>query len=229
MSEQRFRLRIRYAKAGRLRYLSHLETMRCLERSIRRADLPFLVTQGFSPHMRTSFGWALPVGVSSQCEYIDVLVGEFVEPANVMEALAAAMPPDMPVKDAYYVDPAARALEEEFPFSVYVCELAAAPGSAAESDVLACAQTALDAVLARGNMVVHRKKKDKVVEFDKLLMGTPELCASSAGACKMRLATFTEGKGSLRPDLFCAEVVAASGGELSVRSSERTLQSSERP
>lgn len=273
MNEQRFRLRICYAKTGRLRYLSHLETMRCLERSIRRAGLPFLVSQGFSPHMRTSFGWALPVGVSSQCEYIDVLVGEFVEPDEVREMLSASMPPDMQAQDVRYVDSAARCLEEEFPYSVYVCEFVleapatdageagrlasvlaadasmaaatagsadAATGEAADvseagGDLLANVRTALDEVLNRGNMVVRRKKKDKVVEFEGLLVGTPDLAlrqrsaACECPAVEMRLTTFTEGQGSLRPDLFCGEIVAASGGTLSVRSIERIMQSSDLP
>ena len=59
---QLFKLRVRYVKEGRLRYLAHLEVLRTVERIVRRAGLPYAVTQGFSPHMRAGFSSALPVG-----------------------------------------------------------------------------------------------------------------------------------------------------------------------
>ena len=39
----------RFRKSGRLRFLSHLELARALERSVRRAGLPYAVTQGSAP------------------------------------------------------------------------------------------------------------------------------------------------------------------------------------
>lgn len=47
-----FRLRVRYGKRDRLKYLGHLEVIHTIERIVRRAGLPYAVTQGFSPHMR---------------------------------------------------------------------------------------------------------------------------------------------------------------------------------
>ena len=64
MTEGRtFRLRVSFVKQGRLAMLSHLELARALERAVRRAKLPYAVSNGFSPHMRIAFGAALPVGV----------------------------------------------------------------------------------------------------------------------------------------------------------------------
>ncbi len=245
MNEQKFRLRICYSKSGRLKYLSHLETMRCLERSIRRANLPYLVTQGFSPHMKISFGWALPVGVSSQCEYIDVQIGEYIEPDEICEALAASLSTNMQVKDAFYVDPSDSSLEEAFPYSVYICKFAidnkvdkdAAIGIAeasADANLLDRTKAALDKLLTRGNMVVRRKKKDKVVEFNQLLVEMPKLTLSANAnngeheLVEMQMTTFTEGKGSLRPDLFCSELVSFDSS-LEVYSIERVLQCLENP
>ena len=45
---------------------------------MRRAGLPYAVTQGFSPHMRVGFSSALPVGTSSTCEWYDLFMTEFV-------------------------------------------------------------------------------------------------------------------------------------------------------
>jgi radical SAM family uncharacterized protein/radical SAM-linked protein len=64
--------RIRFAKIGRAAFLGHLDLLRLLARSFRRADLPLAVTRGFSPKPRISFGPALGLGVPSLGELIDV-------------------------------------------------------------------------------------------------------------------------------------------------------------
>ena len=68
-----FRLRVRYDKRDRLKYLGHLEVIHTIERIVRRAGLPYAVTQGFSPHMRVGFSSALPADLAPiEAAYIDV-------------------------------------------------------------------------------------------------------------------------------------------------------------
>ncbi|MDX2091042.1 MAG: TIGR03960 family B12-binding radical SAM protein [Kofleriaceae bacterium] len=64
--------RIGFAKVGRAAFLGHLDLLRLLARSFRRADLPIAMTRGFSPKPRISFGPALGLGVPSLGELIDV-------------------------------------------------------------------------------------------------------------------------------------------------------------
>ena len=64
--------RIRFAKVGRAAFLGHLELLRLLARSFRRADLPLAMTRGFSPKPRVSFGPALGLGVPSLGELMDI-------------------------------------------------------------------------------------------------------------------------------------------------------------
>ena len=90
-----FRLRVVYAKRGRVAMLSHLEVARALERAVRRADLPFAVTNGFSPHMRIAFGAALPVGVGGTAEFFDLFMRSYVAPDKALAALQAASAPDL--------------------------------------------------------------------------------------------------------------------------------------
>ncbi len=54
------RLRIRFAKMGRVRWTSHRDVARMWERALRRARLPMAYTEGFSPRPKLSFGLALP-------------------------------------------------------------------------------------------------------------------------------------------------------------------------
>lgn len=68
------RIRAEFSKRGELKYLSHLEMIRLIERSLRRAKIPLAYTEGFHPSPKISFGPALPVGVEGLREYFDMIV-----------------------------------------------------------------------------------------------------------------------------------------------------------
>ena len=71
------KVRVKYTKTGDLRMLSQLEVMNTFMRALRRAQIPTAFSEGFHPHPKISFGPALPVGMESICEYMDV---EFIRP-----------------------------------------------------------------------------------------------------------------------------------------------------
>lgn len=87
------RLRFRVGRVGEVRLLSHLETMNAWVRAIRRAKLPICHSQGFHPLPRLNFSAALPVGVESTGEYMDVWLGEALPPEVALERLRAQLPP----------------------------------------------------------------------------------------------------------------------------------------
>ena len=66
------RLRLRFTKAGKIRFTSHRDVARMWERALRRSRLPVAYSQGFVPHPLVSFGLALPTGCESRGEYLDV-------------------------------------------------------------------------------------------------------------------------------------------------------------
>ena len=112
-----FRLRVTYAMSGRLVMLSHLEVARALERAVRRADLPYAVSQGFSPHMKQAFGAALPVGVGGTEEIFDVQLTEYVAPDKALERLRAASAADLMPYEARYITKDVPAASVAYPFS----------------------------------------------------------------------------------------------------------------
>lgn len=93
MSQQRFRVRFR--KAERVRYISHLDVLRSWERSIRRAGLPLTYSQGFTPHPKIAFASPLPLGFVGEAEIVDVTLDERVEPAEFEARLAAQTSDDL--------------------------------------------------------------------------------------------------------------------------------------
>ena len=91
------RLRIRFAKRGRLRFTSHRDFQRAFERALRRADVPIAYSQGFSPHPRVSYAGAAPTGAASEAEYLEIAVTSRCDPAEVAHALDRALPPGLDI------------------------------------------------------------------------------------------------------------------------------------
>ena len=91
--------RIWYTKQQESIFLSQLELQSLFERAMRRANLPMTFSQGFHPLPLISFGRALPVGVSSVCEWVNIFLREDKTPQEVFKALYNSLPRGMqPVK-----------------------------------------------------------------------------------------------------------------------------------
>jgi Uncharacterized protein conserved in bacteria (DUF2344) len=93
------RLRIRFAKRGRLRFTSHRDFQRAFERALRRADVPIAYSQGFSPHPRVSYVGAAPTGAASEAEYLEIAVTSRCDPAVMAHELDAALPLGLDILD----------------------------------------------------------------------------------------------------------------------------------
>jgi len=98
-----YKLRIKYQKSGDLRFLSHLDLIRAFERGLRRAQLPLSFTEGFSPHPKISFGPPLPVGVSSEAEYMDAVLDEKCDLEEITGLLNNAFSEDLLCREVRYI------------------------------------------------------------------------------------------------------------------------------
>ncbi|TCO50774.1 TIGR03936 family radical SAM-associated protein [Actinocrispum wychmicini] len=94
------KLRLRYAKRGRLRFTSHRDIARAFERALRRAGAPMAFSQGFNPHPKISWIGAAPTGAASEAEYVEIQLVEQVEPGRLAAELDAAMPAGLDVLEA---------------------------------------------------------------------------------------------------------------------------------
>ncbi len=84
--------RLWYEKNGPAAYLSQLELQAVFERAFRRAKLPLSFSAGFHPMPKLSFGKALPVGVASSAEWINIFLRKDFEPTDVIKRLLQTMP-----------------------------------------------------------------------------------------------------------------------------------------
>jgi radical SAM-linked protein len=144
------RVRLRYAKRGRLRFTSHRDFARAFERALRRADVPMAYSAGFTPHPKVSYVGAAPTGVASEAEYLEIGLARPVEPAELRAALDAALPDGLDVLEA--VEAHGGSLAERMHASHWRIEL---PG-VAEGALAA----AVGAFLDRDEVGVERLTKD---------------------------------------------------------------------
>lgn len=93
------RLRVEFSKAGVLKYLSHLELVTAIFRSMRRAEIPMRYSQGFHPSPRVSFGPALGVGVAGIREYFDMEITPPFDIDYFMQGMNSVLPEGLKIND----------------------------------------------------------------------------------------------------------------------------------
>jgi radical SAM-linked protein len=86
------RLRVRYAKRGRLRFTSHRDFSRAFERAVFRARVPMAYSSGFNPHPRISYAGAAPTGTASEAEFLELALAEVSDPADIHARLDDSLP-----------------------------------------------------------------------------------------------------------------------------------------
>lgn len=99
-----YKVLVKFTKKDRMKFLSHLELIRVIERALRRADIPLKFSQGFNPHPKISFAAPLAVGVSSEGEYLTVEVEEKIDPKNFENKLNKVLPEGIKFIKTKYID-----------------------------------------------------------------------------------------------------------------------------
>lgn len=106
------RIRLKYKKTGRIRFISHLDLMTLFQRAAFRANVPVVFSQGFNPHPKIAFGPALSVGIESEAEYLDMETDPFVDIASIVKAMNRTLPEGIRILEARTVSRKARALSD---------------------------------------------------------------------------------------------------------------------
>lgn len=195
-----FRLRVRYRKTGRLAYLGHLEVIHTIERIVRRAGLPYAVTQGFSPHMRVGFSSALPVGTSSICEWYDLFLTDLIPAPEAFERLHAASPADLAPDLAAYIDVKAPALTAQITRCEYRVMLHMAAAYESRGEAIA---GIIDTLLSEGPIEYQRGRKFKKLDLAGTIASF-DVAREDAKTMVLTLDTRVSNEGALRPEILLA-------------------------
>ncbi|MGO9854206.1 MAG: TIGR03936 family radical SAM-associated protein [Acidimicrobiales bacterium] len=198
--EDERRLRLRFTKAGKVRFTSHRDVARLWERALRRSRLPVAYSQGFVPHPLVSFGLALPTGCESRGEYLDVRLGGAapgeIPVAALPARLSALLPVGIDVTAAALVGKGEGSLQQEVASCDWELEVLGVPGEELQERV--------EKMLAAPILMVRRERKGRHAEDDVRPAIVALSVTSPNGHLRAELATHPRG---VRP----ADLVAALG------------------
>ncbi len=84
--------RISYMQGEEVRFISHLDFLRTIVRTFRRAELPVKYSEGFNPHMVMTIGLPLSVGTTSVCDCLEVELTEDIDIPSAIDKINACTP-----------------------------------------------------------------------------------------------------------------------------------------
>lgn len=206
------RLRLRFCKGERLKYISHLDLARTWERAFRRAGLPVAYSQGYNPRPRYQLAAALPVGVTGRSEYLDLWLTEVVGPDDLEARLKPCLPPSLEVLHVEETDLRGPALQSQ----TRAAEYRAVVRNQEPTEAVA---SRVGSLLDARSLLRQRQHKGKLQTYDLrpfIQTVTVESGPEGEHLLMMRLQLSPEGAG--RPD----EVLEALGLTLDPHSIERT-------
>lgn len=144
---------LKYGRDSRVKYISHLDFVRCFHRAVRRSKLNFIFSQGFNPHPVMTIAQPLPVGVTSECEYMKVGFASELPAEEIVDELNKNMPPGFTVYSAYKLKGKEIDLTK-IDSAVYITETeCAAPGD-------------VNILLEKDELIVPKKTKSGIKDSD---------------------------------------------------------------
>jgi radical SAM-linked protein len=201
------RLRIRYAKRGRLRFTSHRDFSRAFERALFRARVPMAYSSGFNPHPRISYAGASPTGAASEAEYLEIGLAEVVDPEVVRRELDASMPDGLDLLEVTVS--AGGSLADRLEASLWEITV-----SGVDVETLAAG---VERLLAATEIPVERMTKKGLRRFDAreaivTLEARPTGESANAGeTCAILAVVLRHGTPSVRPDDVLAALREVTG------------------
>jgi radical SAM-linked protein len=156
-------VRLRYTKRGKVRWISHRDVARALERAFRVVQAPLAFTEGFSPRPKVSFGLALSTGHESDAEYVDMELLRPVDLDDLAASLSEALPDGMAVVDLVPLAERAPALQEAVTAVEWRVGVAHDDGSSVGPAEL---RAAVEAGLAAPALPAERHRKGRAVTED---------------------------------------------------------------
>lgn len=198
-----YKLRMKYQKTGDLRFLSHLDLARALERGLRRARLPLSLSEGFSPHPRLSFGPPLPVGVSSESEYIDLVLDKRVPLVKIAQYLNHSFPADLSCRQVRYVPLDSPSLMKQIQLASYRIIVSVHP-IVSSHEIERC----FDLFLSQRDATFVVRDKERVFPVSQIVRSLA-LERVEEGTLEISFLGLVSSSGGVRPDFVIREVLAA--------------------
>ncbi|MFN0094085.1 MAG: TIGR03936 family radical SAM-associated protein [Dehalococcoidia bacterium] len=197
MSAQRIRLRFR--KGTRVRYLSHLDVLRYWERCLRRAELPLSYSQGFTPHPKLQFAGPLPLGFAAESEIVDITLDERVTLETFVERLAAQTTDELSVVTVEEVAVSGPAPQSVAAWADYVVLVEGVDIAEAESAVRAFSEA------SEWPYLDDRRDRPRTIDLVALTAGLS--CREAEGGVELLMRLSAHQDATARPEMLVASLL----------------------
>lgn len=201
------RIRGKFTKKGKVKFVGHLDTMRLFQRAIKVAGIPIAYSQGFNPHALVYFAMPLSVGISSVGEYIDIVTDQDVDVEATKIKLNEVLVNEIQILDMYEVVERAESLMSMVGAADYQITIP-------KDHVEATFEEYFNEQLAKEELLVEKKSKKKFIEVDvkPLVMGYSLEATENNYIINLKL--FAGSKQNLSPDLLLKAVLGAKVEEI---------------
>ena len=115
--------RIKYTKTDNLKFISHLDILKVLQRAFRRSGIDLVHSQGFNPHPKIHFAPPLPLFTESLGEYVDIETKEDFSAEEIIQAMNENLPDNLRFISADILDDNAKSLGKSIDRARYRIEL----------------------------------------------------------------------------------------------------------
>ncbi len=206
------RMRITFAKAAPLKYISHLDLALTWERALRRAEVPLAYSQGHNPRARLQLASGLPLGYTGSAEVMDVILTASMSSEEFIACVDPTLPEGLTIASVEQVQLKGPSLQSGLRQAVYRVSVET---SLAEEEL----NRRIADLLASDVLEQKRIRKGHVETFDlRPLVHDVQLRAISDGQAVLCMQLSAGQHGNVRPDA----VIAALGLENAFAQVERT-------
>jgi len=206
------RLRIRFTRGEKVKFISHLDLMRLWQRSLNRAGMPLAYSEGFNPHPRMSLAAPLALGVTSEAELMDITLAKWVSPHSFTEAVNRQLPSGIEISEVFNAPLTMPSLQSQVRYAEYTVEVETGK---AQKDI----EAVIASLLAKEQLPWQHQRDTGTRHYDlRALIEDLWLIDCHYGCCSIGMKLRCDSKGSGRPE----QVAAALGFENYPKSIHRT-------
>jgi radical SAM-linked protein len=197
------RLRVRFCRGESVKYISHLDIMRLWQRALNRAGVPLAYSEGFNPHPRMSLAVPLALGVTSETEFLDIVLAEQVSPHSFSSALSRHLPAGIEIAQVFNIPLTMPSLQSQVACAEYTVKIS----TPKQPDEINLAITQL---LSKESLPWQHQRDTGIRKYDlRPLIEEIQLIDVKDGYCTLGMRLRCDSTGSGRPE----QVAAALGFE----------------
>ena len=196
-----YKIRARYTKTDMMKFISHLDLVRLMQRAFRRAEIPMVFSQGFNPHPKLTFATALSVGVSSEGEYLDVEIKDLIDEDVFKSKVNKELPEGIKILQCKYVEQKSESAMALVEYASYLANIKLAED--VEEDQI---KSKINHYLSLEEILVHKKSGKRNNEKEKEInirtyISQLEFFSIEKNQLMLKMILATGSRGNLKPEV----------------------------